>query len=209
MEELNPEEAPIEVVDPVEPVETVAPEGQTPPTSSTWVRAALDIVETLLLAVILFFVINAVSARVRVDGFSMLPTLENGEFVLVNKLAYRLGEPHYGDIVVFSYPLDPGEDLIKRVIGLPGDIIKVDNGTLYINEQPIDEPYIAAAPEYTGQWLVPPDSLFVLGDNRNDSSDSHAWGVLPQSNVIGRAVVIYWPPENWEILDTLVVSAAP
>ena len=94
-----------------------------PPTD--WKRFILDILETLVLAVVLYFGINAVSARVRVDGFSMRPTLQDGEYILVNKLAYKLGEPQRGDIVVFVFPVDPSEDLIKRVIGLPGDSIRV------------------------------------------------------------------------------------
>jgi signal peptidase I len=174
------------------------------------IPAVPDVVETLLLAAVLFFVINSVSARVRVDGFSMRPTLEDGELVLVNKLAYWLGQPKHGDIVVFRYPVNPSEDLIKRVIGLPGDVVKIQDGKLYINGLAVSEPYIAAAPEYYGEWVVPQGQLFVLGDNRNDSLDSHEWGVLPQTNVIGRAILIYWPPPEWNSLAVKnVVYAAP
>jgi len=180
-----------------------AEEKQTP----GWGRVILDVVETLLLSVVLFLAINAVSARVRVDGFSMHPTLENGEFILVNKLAYRLGEPSRGDIVVFRFPLDPQQDLIKRVIGLPGDRVAMRNGELSINDEPIPETYIAAAPDYTGEWVVPAGSIFVLGDNRNDSSDSHSWGMLPLQNVIGKAVVIYWPPPDWALLQHADITA--
>jgi signal peptidase I len=172
-----------------------------------WGRIILDVVETLLLSVILFLAINAVSARVRVDGVSMRPTLENGEFILVNKLAYRLGHPSRGDIVVFKFPLDPTQDLIKRVIGLPGDRIVVRNGTVFLNDQAMQESYIAAAPEYAGEWVVPDGQLYVLGDNRNDSSDSHSWGMLPVENVVGKAEVIYWPPPEWALLEQASVSA--
>ncbi len=161
----------------------------------------LDILETLFLAVVLYFGINAVSARVRVDGFSMNPTLENGEYILVNKLAYKLGEPVRGDIVVFSFPLDPDQDLIKRVIGLPGETVTVQQGKVSVNDVPLEEPYIAAAPFYNGSWVVTEGQLFVLGDNRNESKDSHEWGLLPMENVIGKAVIIYWPPPKWEVLD--------
>lgn len=164
-------------------------------------RMVWDIVETLILAVVLYVGINAVSARVRVDGFSMEPTLDNGEYILVNKLAYKLGEPARGDIVVFKFPLDPSQDLIKRVIGLPGETITVQNGQVSVNGAPLDEPYIADAPYYNGSWFVNEGELFVLGDNRNESKDSHEWGLLPIENVIGKAVVIYWPPSNWEILE--------
>jgi signal peptidase I len=175
-----------------------------------WGRIFLDVFETLLLSVVLFLAINAVSARVRVDGFSMHPTLENGEFILVNKLAYHLGQPNRGDIVVFRFPLDPQQDLIKRVIGLPGDRITVNNGKLSINGEVIPETYIAAAPDYTGEWIVPPGNIFVLGDNRNDSSDSHSWGMLPIQNIIGKASVIYWPPPEWALLQHAdITNAAP
>ena len=140
----------------------------------------------------------------------MRPTLDNGEYVLVYKLAYQFNDPQRGDIVVFRFPLDPTQDLIKRVIGLPGDVVQVENGVVSVNDHVINEPYIAATPDYSGTWVVPPDQLFVLGDNRNDSSDSHAWGMLPMNNMIGKALLIYWPPPNWNLINhTNVVSAAP
>jgi signal peptidase I len=166
-----------------------------------WKRFLLDVLETLVLAVVLYFGINAVSARVRVDGFSMRPTLQDGEYILINKLAYKLGEPMRGDIVVFVFPVNPEEDLIKRIIGLPGDTITVQDGLLSINGVVMNEPYISAPPAYDGTWQVSEGELFVLGDNRNDSRDSHQWGLLPVENVIGRAVLIYWPPEEWQIIE--------
>jgi signal peptidase I len=189
----------------LEPVPEAAP---APAPTNNLRRFLLDLLETVGLAVILFLVINAISARVRVDGFSMQPTLENGEFVLVNRLAYQFGEPERGDIIVFRSLLAP-EDLIKRVIGLPGDVIQIENGVVTINGITIDEPYIAAHPYYSGTWEVPPDKLFVLGDNRNDSSDSHSWGFLPMENIIGKAVLVYWPFENFMVLEHGNVLAAP
>lgn len=167
---------------------------------ANWKRFALDILETLVLAVVLYFGINAVSARVRVDGFSMRPTLQDGEYILVNKLAYKFSEPVRGDIVVFVFPVNPEEDLIKRIIGVPGDTITIQDGMLTVNSVVVDEPYINAPPAYNGTWQVPKGELFVLGDNRNDSRDSHQWGLLPIENVIGRAVLIYWPPEEWQVI---------
>lgn len=169
--------------------------------SAGWGRFFLDILETLLLSAALFLVINALSARVRVDGSSMLPTLQNGEFVLVNRLAYRFDSPQRGDIVVFHYPPDPRQDLIKRVIGLPGDTVTIQGGVVQVNNQPLAEPYIAQPPFYAGTWLVPQGHLFVLGDNRNDSSDSHSWGMVPLENIIGKAVLIYWPFQNLQLID--------
>jgi signal peptidase I len=173
-----------------------------------WRRFALDVFETLALAAILFLGINAVSARVRVDGFSMLPTLEDGEFVLVSKVNYQFGDVERGDIIVFHYPMDPEQELIKRVIGLPGDTILVQNRNVSVNGQVLSEPYIAAAPAYSGEWLVPEGHLFVLGDNRNDSSDSHSWGYLPFEKVVGKAVVIYWPPPFWKMIEHTSIPAA-
>lgn len=173
-----------------------------------WGRFALDIIETLVLAVVLFLGINAISARVRVDGFSMRPTLEDGEFVLVNKMSYRFGEVSRGDIIVFHFPLNPEEELIKRVIGLPGDQIRAQDGLVYVNGQLLNEPYIYQAPLYSGEWMVSEGQIFVLGDNRNNSNDSKDWGLLPAGNVVGKAVLIYWPPPMWDVLEHTEVFAA-
>jgi signal peptidase I len=161
----------------------------------------IDVLETLILAVILFVAINAISARIRVDGSSMEPTLHGGEYVLVNKLSYRLGQPDYGDVIVFYYPRDPQQEYIKRVIGLPGDRVDIHDGSVFVNGQLLNEPYIAAAPIYPGTWLVPDNSLFVLGDNRNNSSDSHSWGAVPFDYVVGKAVLAYWPPPAWGMIE--------
>ena len=192
-----------EIQEPVEPVtQEPAVEGQPAEEEKiNWRRFGMDLVETLLLALILFFAINAMSARVRVDGFSMRPTLEDGEFVLVSKLSYLFGKTQRGDIIVFHFPLDPKEELIKRVIGLPGDHVSVKAGVLYVNDQKITEPYIAATPSYSGSWLVDEGQLFVLGDNRNNSNDSKDWGLLPYKNVVGKAVLIYWPPPLWDVIQ--------
>lgn len=166
-----------------------------------WKRFGLDILETIVLAVVLYFGINALSARVRVDGFSMTPTLQNGEYILINRLAYKTGQPARGDIIVFSLPADNGQDLIKRVIGLPGETVNISNGSVTINGVKLQETYIAQDPLYYGEWTVPDGYLFVLGDNRNDSRDSHQWGLLPLENVIGKSVLIYWPPPEWQIIN--------
>ena len=163
-------------------------------------RALVDILETLALALILFYAINLTTARIRVDGQSMEPTLSTGQLVVVNKLAYRLGEPAIGDIVVFYFPRDPDQEYIKRLIGLPGDQITIENGTVFVNGEALDEPYLAIHPSYTGNWTVPSDQVFVLGDNRNNSSDSHRWGTVPLDYIIGKALVVYWPPSDWKVL---------
>jgi len=173
----------------------------TPQNTDDWKRFAVDILETILLAVVLYFGINAMSARVRVDGFSMNPTLQNGEYVLVSRMSYKLDIPQRGDIIVFSFPVDQNQDLIKRVIGLPGETVSIRQNNVLINGLPLEEPYIAQAPLYSGEWTVAEGQLFVLGDNRNDSKDSHQWGLLPMENVIGKALVIYWPPNDWKLIN--------
>jgi signal peptidase I len=185
------------------------PEQSTPAQDKAdWKRFLIDLFETVGLAVILFLIINTVSARVRVDGVSMLPTLHNGEFVLVNKLAYRTGTPSRGDIIVFRSTTTTDLDLIKRIIGIPGDKVSIQNGQVTINGQVLSEPYINAVPNYDGDWQVPDGYLFVLGDNRNDSSDSHLWGFLPENNIIGKALIIYWPPPEWALIDHVQIAVA-
>lgn len=190
-----------------------------PPTEtskSTAKRFFRDIVETLGLALILFLAINLVSARVRVEGFSMIPTLQNNQYVLVSRLTPRFDSLERGDIIVFRPPMYPEapwlerllgfptmptdyEDYIKRVIGLPGETVTISDGIVKINGTILEEPYIAAAPQYYGEWFVPEGHLFVLGDNRNSSSDSHSWNTLPIENVLGRAVLVYWPFSDWMV----------
>ncbi|MCK4489217.1 MAG: signal peptidase I [Anaerolineales bacterium] len=161
----------------------------------------IDILETLLLSVVLFFLINAVSARIRIDGSSMEPNLHHGEFVIVSKINYRFGEPERGDVVVFDFPRNITQEYIKRIIGLPGEHILVEDGKVYVNEIMLSEPYLIMEPQYEGEWVVPEDTLFVLGDNRNNSSDSHTWGMVPMNNVIGEALVVYWPPSSWGLIN--------
>ena len=171
-------------------------------------RFLIDILETLVLSVLLFIGINAVSARIRVDGSSMEPSLHSGEFVLVNRLAYTFDLPDRGDVVIFDFPRDPEQEYIKRTIGLPGDHIQVLDSKVYINNTEQTEPYISAAPRYQGNWDVPDGHIFVLGDNRNNSSDSHNWGSVPIENVIGKAFFIYWPPEYWGLVASPEAAVA-
>lgn len=170
----------------------------------------VDTIETILLAVVLFLVINALSARVRVENISMKPTLQPGEFLLVNRVAYKIGEPEIGDIIVFHAPGSSDLDYIKRVIGLPGDNVRISDGVVYVNDQPLYEPYIADPPRYNGEWDVPSENLFVLGDNRNNSSDSHMWGFVPYEDIVGRALLIYWPLQEVTFLNSReIVQALP
>jgi len=156
----------------------------------------LDVVEIILLSVILLALINFISTRIRVNGSSMVPTFQDGQYVLVNKLAYRWTPYSHGDVIVFYFPLDPTEEYIKRLVGLPGDVVRVRDGQVFVNDVLLSETYISAPPLYSGEWQVPEDSFFVLGDNRNNSSDSHNWGMVPANHVIGKAILVYWPVEK-------------
>lgn len=195
----------IDQIEPIPPLEEKKPESK-----AGWRHFLMDTAETILLALVLTFGINLVSARVRVENISMQPTLHQGEFLLVYKLAYKDSLPRTGDIIVFHAPPAPGEDFIKRVIGAPGDRVLVQNGQVYVNDVLLNEDYIASVPTYDGQWDVPADSLFVLGDNRNSSSDSHVWGFVPLKNVVGKALFIYWPTSEARLLQhTNIVTASP
>lgn len=155
-----------------------------------------ELVETLLLTFFIFFLVNGLVGRYRIDGSSMNPTLADGQYLIVNNFSYYLREPEQGEIIVFHHPTSD-LNLIKRVIGTPGDHITVENGIVSVNDVPLTEPYISAPPQYRGQWTVPEGDYFVLGDNRNASSDSHTWSFLPQENIVGRAEIIYFPVSDW------------
>ncbi len=162
---------------------------------SSWVQ---DVLETLLLAVIMFLVINTLTGRYQVHGQSMEPSLHDGEYILASKVTYRLHQPERGDIVVLDPPAEQSTvPYVKRIIGLPGDSIEIHDGRVWINGIAIHEPYINAPPAYVNSWHVPDGSYFVLGDNRNHSSDSHAWGMLPRNHIVAKAIFCYWPPEYW------------
>lgn len=135
----------------------------------------------------------------------MEPTLDIGDRLIVEKVSYRLHPPHRGDIIVFHPPLqltalgyDPRQAFIKRVIGEPGQTLQVSRGQVYVDGKALEEAYIREAPSYEMLPVtVPPGAVFVMGDNRNDSNDSHIWGVLPQSNIIGRATYRFWPLDRF------------
>lgn len=165
-----------------------------------------EVVETLLLTFFIFWLVHSLVGRYRIDGSSMNPTLLDGEYLIINNITYLLDDPSQGDIVVFRHPRND-LNLIKRVVGVPGDNIKIENGTVWVNDEALDEPYIAASPNYSGDWDVPFDQFFVLGDNRNNSSDSHSWGFLPEDNLLGKALYVYWPPADWGEVGHFVQAA--
>ena len=154
--------------------------------------------ETIIMAVLLYVAIDFCIGRFRVENISMETTFTEGELVMVNKLNYRFNEPKRGDVVILHSPVEPGKDYIKRMIGLPGDHIVAKGGALYINGEKIDEPWLHEPIGYNGMWDVPEGEYFVLGDNRNHSSDSHIFGSVPRKNLVGNAFFVYfsWPPKN-------------
>jgi signal peptidase I len=192
-------------------VEQLQPElnTETPEEKQSARQFFLDVFETVVISLLLFLAINVVSARIRVDGHSMVPTFMNGEFVIVDKISYRFSSPSRGDVVVFHYPRDPQQEYIKRIIGLPGDHVAVGGGVVYVNGQALDEPYIADPPNYTMEMDIPQGQYFVLGDNRNNSSDSHNWGTVPANFLIGKAVFVYWPLTEAGVVKTANAANPP
>ncbi len=169
-----------------------------------WAR---DLAASILIAVVLIVFIYQ---PVKVEGTSMAPSLKDQERIFVNKFTYRLGlgEIQRGDTVVFWYPLDPSKSYIKRVIGIPGDLIRIEAGQVYVNDRPLIENYVVdrdrvswpPPPEPLTDRSVPPGVYFVLGDNRGSSSDSRSWGYVPRANIYGKAVFAYWPLDEMGIV---------
>ena len=170
-----------------------------------------SILQTVLFAVILFFVVNMLTARIRVEGDSMEPSLIDGQFVVVNKLAYNeliKTKPERGDIIVFNFPLNPDRRFIKRIIGLPGEHVVVQDGQVLIDGNLLNEPYLAVPPAYNDQWDIGMGEFFVLGDNRNNSSDSQNWGALAREDIIGKAFLVYWPLDSMGWIPQYDLAAA-
>ncbi|RME70101.1 MAG: signal peptidase I [Chloroflexi bacterium] len=172
----------------------------------TFVRLTRELLETIVPAILIAVVINLFLAQAtRVYGQSMEPNLHTDQRVVVEKLTYNplvrrylgLEGPQHGDVVVIRMPTQGNELLIKRVIGLPGDVVEIHDGLVFVNGVPLDEPYLSAPTAGTyGPTTVPPLNIFVLGDNRNYSNDSRNFGTVPLKNVVGRAWFSYWPPDQ-------------
>jgi len=154
----------------------------------------------LLIVASIIFIIG--TDRIVINTVSMQPTLFPGDYVIVNKLAYLSNySPQRGEVIFFKYPFNPvAVPYIKRIIGLPGDQVHIADGKVFINGQLLLEPWLKVSTTRGGDWSVPSGQLFVMGDNRNNSSDSRSWGFVPYANIIGRAEVIYLPPQHWAVL---------
>ncbi len=155
-----------------------------------------ELVETVVLSLVIFLLIRQVVQNYRIESHSMEPNFYEGQFILVNKLAYKLGAPQRGDVIVFHNPNNTDEDYIKRVIGLPGDTVEILNQSVLINGEVLTEPYdmnMLRPDSYFGPYVVSPDHLFVMGDNRPNSKDSRSFGELSSDLIVGKAWVRVWP----------------
>ena len=201
-----------------------AKKAHTSPLIRLFVRETL---ETVGLAVFLFLLLRVSIQNFRVEGTSMEPSVHASEYVFVNRLAYLampwgriasvlpfvhapsnavaypLGFPKRGDVVIFHAPGGPARDFIKRVIGLPGDTVEVRQGAVYVNGKPLDEPYKNRDSRTVAPIVVPAGNIFVMGDNRPFSNDSRAWGPVPISSMIGRVWVRYWPPKTAQFFTSV------
>jgi signal peptidase I len=162
-------------------------------------RVFSDILESLVIAVLLAVLLRAFVFVPRViPSGSMIPTLYEKDRIIVSKITYRFHQPERGDVMVFRYPLDPKRNYVKRIIGLGGETVVLSDNKLYINDRLVSETYLP--PDTTfydfGPIKVPPESYFVLGDNRMNSQDSRVWGFVERRLVIGKAVLLYWPPDR-------------
>jgi signal peptidase I len=192
----NPLEQPPADANPLPPLNPPASQGNV----RTFLRETL---ETIALTLIIFVVIRAGVQNFRIEGFSMEPNFHDGQYLLVSKVDYLIHAPERGDVVVFLAPTAKDRDFIKRIIGLPGETVEVREGRVFINNKELLQTYNVNPASYNyGPVVVGEDQLFVLGDNRNNSSDSHSWGMLPRGDLIGKAWISYWPPQQWAVIQT-------
>ena len=192
-------------------------------------RLVRELIETALLALLMFIALEFSIQNFRVEGSSMEKTLSEDHYLFVNKLVYAridTGEiahfippidisdvrevpswypfhaPEHGEVVIFRFPVDPTRDFVKRIIGVPGDHIRIEDGTVFRNGTAVDEPYIHRPDGRSYRPVtVPPDHYYVLGDNRLASNDSRAWGLVPAENIVGRAWLRYWPLQGVRIVQ--------
>lgn len=172
----------------------------------------LDIIEVLVFAIAIFlFIYLLVLQPHKIKGASMEPNYPNGQYLLTDKVTYRLREPERGDVIVFEAPASDDEEFIKRIIGIPGEIISIQDGAVYINSLKLDESYLDNSLQTSSssflkegvETQIPSDYYFVLGDNRPYSSDSRTWGFVSKDKITGRAWIIYWPISDIGIVENV------
>jgi signal peptidase I len=172
-----------------------------------------EVAITVLIAVAIFALLRLTVQSYTVVMSSMEPNFQQGECIMVNKVCYRSSAPQRGQVIIFDPPFDSPHPYIKRVIGLPGETVEIKDGQVFINEIPIDEPYIFPEPPQNNKDYSPKvlsdDEYFVLGDNRNNSNDSRAGWTVPRDNIIGKAWFIYWPPGRWGVVKHYSYAGFP
>ena len=156
---------------------------------------------TVLIAIAVFVLLRLTIQSYTVVMSSMEPNIHDGECIVVNKVTYRSSSPQRGEVIVFNPTFASPHPFIKRVIGLPGETVEIKDGKVFVNGIPLNEAYIMASPSYTmAATEVPENEYFVLGDNRNNSTDSHYGWTVPRDNIIGKAWFTYWPPSKWGVV---------
>ena len=191
-------------------------------------RVGRDIIEALVLAVVVFMLLQTTVRNFKVDGSSMDPTLEHGQYLLVNRLLYlridserlskiipfwestdqtshfALRAPKRGEVIVFQFPRDPNKDFVKRVVGLPGEVIEMRDGRVYVDGVVLEEPYLTAKDNSNkSEYQLKDGEYYVLGDNRSHSNDSRSWGPVPEANLRGKVWMVYWPLPGIQFLNVL------
>ncbi len=163
-----------------------------------------EILVIIIVAIVIFFLLQTTVQKSSVNGYSMEPGLQDGQQLLINKVVYYFHEPERGDVIILHPPPPYSPEttpFIKRIIALPGDTIEVKNGAVYVNGSKLDEPYIKEPPTYNFQQKkIPENEYFVLGDNRNNTNDSHTGWTVPRQNIIGKAWLSIWPPGEWGLV---------
>jgi signal peptidase I len=160
-----------------------------------------EIALTLVLAIFIFLVLQFTVQSFIIVGSSMQPSFQDGERLLINKVVYKFRQPERGEVIIFHPPASPKSDYIKRVVALPGDSVEVKGTAVYVNGIKLDEPYVNNPAAYTlSERKVPENEYFVLGDNRNNSDDSHNDWTVPRENIIGKAWFSFWPPGGWGLV---------
>ncbi len=187
--------------------EAVSPSETVPSFWSNLGSVLRELVETLVLTLVIFLMIRFAVQNFRIEGYSMEPNFHDGQYIFVNKLLYMLQPPDRGDVIVLIPPVSSSRDFIKRIIGLPGEKVQIINGEVYINGQALHESYPLHPGTYDyGPVTVGQGEYFVLGDNRDSSSDSHVWGMLASNKIVGKAWVSYWPPDMIGLVPTYTSS---
>jgi len=201
----------------LEPEPQREPEPRRPRRGRRYFVLGRELVETLLLALLIFLAVRSAVQNFKVEGESMVPSLQNGQYIIVNKLAYAqidldkfdwipflnpgdnpvrhlFGTPERGDVIVFEAPTKANSDFIKRVIGVPGDTVEIKDSVVFVNGEPLVEPYITGRTGCPcGPWVIKPGTYFVMGDHRSNSSDSRGFGAIAEESIVGKALFSYWP----------------